>query len=251
MIEFRGVRKTFEDPSGAEIVAVAGLDLRIHDGETHCLIGTSGCGKTTTLRLVNRLEDPTRGVVQVGGIDVRKLDVFELRRSIGYVIQSGGLFPHMTIERNVGILCELEKWPEGRIRERVHGLLELVGLAPGEFRRRYPAELSGGQRQRVGVARALALDPEYVLMDEPFGALDPITRSEIHAEFVKLLEKVHKTVVIVTHDLGEAFKLGDQVSVMHAGKLVRTGTEEELLQEPEDSFVGTFLREHASQAQGE
>ncbi|MEM7206044.1 MAG: ATP-binding cassette domain-containing protein [Planctomycetota bacterium] len=245
VIEFQAVDKTFLAPDGAEIFAVRGLDLTVRDGETHCLIGTSGCGKTTTLRMVNRLEEPTRGHILLGGEDVVAADPYRLRRRIGYVIQTGGLFPHMTVAKNVGVMCELEGWTAEATDARVRDLLQLVNLPAETFGTRYPGELSGGQRQRVGVARALALDPDYVLMDEPFGALDPITRSQIHEEFQRLLREVHKTVLLVTHDLREAFLLGDRVSVMHRGELVQTGTEAELTAAPANDFVADFLASHA------
>ncbi|MCA8941959.1 MAG: ATP-binding cassette domain-containing protein [Planctomycetes bacterium] len=241
VIAFDDVHKHFHDPDGREIVAVRGLDLVVRTGETHCLIGTSGCGKTTTLRMVNRLDTPSRGRILVGGQNVADADVFELRRNIGYVIQSGGLFPHLTVAENVGIMCALEGWPRARIDARVSELLDLVALQPSEFGARLPSELSGGQQQRVGVARALALDPDYVLMDEPFGALDPITRTQLHAEFGGLLEQVHKTVLLVTHDLGEAFSLGDRVTLMHRGELVQTGTRDDLVSNPATPFVSEFL----------
>lgn len=241
VIEFQEISKTFSDPSGGRIDAVRSLDLAVKSGETHCLIGTSGCGKTTTLRLVNRLETPTRGSVLLDGKNIASLDVFQLRRRIGYVIQSGGLFPHMTVAENVGVLCSLENWEEDKTRSRVHELLNLVNLPPDTFARRYPGDISGGQRQRVGVARALALDPDFVLMDEPFGALDPITRAELHTEFQRLLSSVNKTILLVTHDLSEAFKLGDRVSLMHDGELVQTGTSEDFLQSPANAFVESFV----------
>lgn len=244
MIEFQGVDKVFGDPRGDPVRAVRDLDLVVHSGETHGLIGTSGCGKTTTLRMVNRLEEPTRGTVRVGGVPVTEVDPYDLRRGIGYVIQTGGLFPHMTVARNVGLLCELEGWSPARRTERVEELLDLVNLPLGDFGQRYPAELSGGQRQRVGVARALALDPETLLMDEPFGALDPITRSQIRGEFRQLLSTVGKTVLLVTHDLREAFELADRVSIMDAGRIVQTGTEAELTANPADDFVREFLANH-------
>lgn len=244
MIEFERVSKVFTDLQGRDLVAVRDLDLTVVEGEVHCLLGTSGCGKTTTLRMVNRLLEPTRGRVLVGGQDVAKVDVYRLRRSIGYVVQTGGLFPHLDVARNVGILCELEDWPRERIESRVEELLRLVNLPAREYGRRRPSELSGGQRQRVGVARALALDPAYVLMDEPFGALDPITRSQLHQEFRGLLAKVRKTVLLVTHDLEEAFLLGDRISIMHRGRLVQTGTAAELRAAPRDEFVAEFLAGH-------
>ncbi|MFQ5504807.1 MAG: ABC transporter ATP-binding protein [Planctomycetota bacterium] len=241
MIEFQDVHKTFPDPRGGEISAVTGLNLVVRDGETHCLIGTSGCGKTTTMKMVNRLEEPTRGRILLGGEDIAGMDVIQLRRGIGYVIQTGGLFPHMTVGKNVGVMCELEAWSADDTQRRVRDLLKLVNLPADEFAHRYPGELSGGQRQRVGVARALALDPDYVLMDEPFGALDPITRTQIHEEFQQLTREVHKTILLVTHDLSEAFKLGDRISVMHRGSLVQTGTEDALKTQPANSFVEGFL----------
>ncbi len=242
MIEFRGVDKVFTDARGREVVAVRGLDLEVPAGEIHCLLGTSGCGKTTTLRMVNRLEESTRGQVEVGGDDVANRDVFALRRRIGYVIQSGGLFPHMTVAQNVGLMCELVGQDEPRVEARVRELLEFVGLAPAEYTMRYPGELSGGQRQRVGVARALALDPEVILMDEPFGALDPITRRRMHDEFRRLFARMGKTVLLVTHDLEEAFALADRISIMEAGELVQSGTAEELVASPANDFVREFLR---------
>lgn len=250
MIEFQRVSKTFADPRGGEVLAVRDLDLVIQDGETHGLVGTSGCGKTTTMRMINRLEEPTSGRVLVGGQDVATIDVIALRRRIGYVIQQGGLFPHFTVARNVGILCELEGQPPAAIQERVDHLLQLVGLPPGEFRDRRPGELSGGQAQRVGIARALALDPDHVLMDEPFGALDPITRAQIHEELAPVFREVHKTVVLVTHDLAEAFALADRISVMHQGRILQTGTPAALAAAPADEFVERFLAGHVGDGNG-
>jgi osmoprotectant transport system ATP-binding protein len=241
LIEFAAARKVFVGPDGVEVVAVDSLDLRIAEGETHGLVGTSGCGKTTSMKMVNRLIEPTSGSVRVGGEEVTNLDPVLLRRRIGYVIQAGGLFPHMTVARNVGLLCDLEGWPRKKVDARTAELLALVNLPPEEFAHRYPGELSGGQRQRVGVARALALDPAYVLMDEPFGALDPITRAQIHEEFLALEEKVKKTVILVTHDMAEAFKLADRISLMDAGRLVFTGTEDEM-RASDDPFVQGFVQ---------
>ena len=242
MIEFRSVHKAFVGADGSEAVALHGLDLRVEQGELHCLIGTSGCGKTTTLRLVNRLEEPTTGQVLVGGTNVRDLDVIELRRRIGYVIQSGGLFPHMTIAANIGVLCTLEGRPQTAVDARVAELLDLVNLPAERFASRYPKELSGGQRQRVGIARALALDPDYLLMDEPFGALDPLTRGELLSELQPLFRRLGKTVLLVTHDIHEAFVLGDRVSLLHAGRLVQTGTRDDLVDHPATEFVANFVR---------
>ncbi|MCG8553917.1 MAG: ATP-binding cassette domain-containing protein [Proteobacteria bacterium] len=243
MIRLVDVTKQFLDPQGRPRVAVDRVNLDVLGGETLALVGTSGCGKTTTLKLINRLVEPTSGVIAVDGTDIRQRDIIELRRCIGYVIQAGGLFPHMTVGRNVALLCELESWDAGRRDRRVRELLELVGLAPSEFAQRFPRELSGGQRQRVGLARALALDPPYVLMDEPFGALDPVTRHQIHEQFLELKERVRKTIIVVTHDLSEAFRLADRVAVMDGGRLLQVGTEEDLRERPADRFVRDFLRE--------
>ena len=243
MVEVDEVEKTFAGRDGRAVAAVRGVSFTVARGETLCLLGTSGCGKTTTLRMINRLVEPSGGQVRVQGEDVRDVDAIALRRRIGYVIQRGGLFPHMTVAENVGLLCKLEGWAEGRVRARVAELLELVNLPPATFSPRYPAELSGGQRQRVGVARALALDPPIVLMDEPFGALDPITRAQLHEEFVALKSRVAKAIVLVTHDLSEAFRLGDRVALMHEGRIVQAGTEAELRAHPQGDFVREFLRE--------
>ncbi len=241
MIRFEAVSKVFAGKDGREVVAVRDVDLEVAEGETLCLIGTSGCGKTTTLKMVNRLVEPTSGRVLVGEQDVAGLDVIALRRGIGYVIQSGGLFPHMTVGENVSLLCRLERWDGARTAARVDELLELVNLPVSRFRDRMPAELSGGQRQRVGVARALALDPPILLMDEPFGALDPITRREVRQEFRSLEDKVSKTVILVTHDLPEAFDLGDRVALMHVGSVVQVDTPENLRNRPANGFVESFL----------
>ncbi len=238
------VTKEFTGPDHGAIVAVRDLSLTIEAGETVCLIGPSGCGKTTTMKLVNRLIDPTRGMISVDGQDVRGLDPIELRRRIGYVIQSGGLFPHMTVARNVGLLCEVEGWEPDRTKRRVDELLELVNLPPSEFSARRPGELSGGQRQRVGVARALALDPAIILMDEPFGALDPITRDQLHDEFVALKAAVRKTIILVTHDMREAFKLSDRIALMDRGEIVQIGSAADFRARPASPFVETFLRSH-------
>jgi len=241
VIELRSVRKVFVGDDGREHVALHDVDLRIETGELHVLIGTSGCGKTTTLRLVNRLEQPTRGDVLVGGRDVRGEDVIALRRRIGYVIQSGGLFPHWSVARNVGTLGELEGHPADRVEARTRELLELVGLPFETFGHRLPRELSGGQRQRVGIARALALEPDYLLLDEPFGALDPITRAELIDELRPLFARLGKTVMLVTHDLAEAFALGDRVTLMNEGRVVQTGVEQDFVERPADAFVARFV----------
>jgi osmoprotectant transport system ATP-binding protein len=198
------------------------LNLKIMQGENLVLLGRSGSGKTTTLKLINRLLEPSDGEVLVEGRSVLEWDPVHLRRRIGYVIQEVGLIPHFTIERNVALLPQLEGWPPERRRRRVVELLELVGLEPEKFRCRYPRELSGGQRQRVGVARALAAEPPILLMDEPFGALDPLTRAEIQQEFLALQSRLHKTVVFVTHDIREALTLGTRIALLEGGKLIGT-----------------------------
>jgi osmoprotectant transport system ATP-binding protein len=242
LIRFHSVRKVFA-ADGGEVVAVAGLDLDVDAGETVCLIGTSGSGKTTALKMVNRLLEPTAGQIQVDDADVCELDLIELRRSIGYVIQGGGLFPHWSVAENVGLLPRLAGWDPARLQERVGELLELVNL-PGELARRRPRELSGGQRQRVGVARALALDPKIVLMDEPFGSLDPITRDDLHEEFLGLVARLRTTILLVTHDLHEAFKLGNRVALMDGGQLLQVGTQEDFHERPANDFVAAFLSAH-------
>jgi len=244
LIRFTNVTKEFRDPGGGAIVAVRDLSLTVVQGETVCLIGPSGCGKTTTMRLVNRLIEPSRGTITVDDGDIREQDPIALRRSIGYVIQSGGLFPHLTVARNVGLLCEVEGWAADRTEQRVAELLELVNLPAAEFAARRPGELSGGQRQRVGVARALALDPAIILMDEPFGALDPITRDQLHDEFAALEARVKKTILLVTHDMREAFKLGDRIALMDRGEIVQIGSAADFRTRPASPFVETFLRSH-------
>jgi len=216
LVEFRNV--TYSVNGGAPIID--GLSLTVKEGETLVLLGESGCGKTTTLRLVNRLLIPTSGNVLVEGKSTNDWDVISLRRRTGYVIQDAGLFPHFTIAQNVGLVPSLEKWDEGRIAGRVEELLSLVGLEPGRFADRYPRELSGGQRQRVGVARALAADPPLLLMDEPFGALDPLTRASLQKEFAELKTSLGKTVIFVTHDVREALLLGSRIALMSTGKII-------------------------------
>jgi len=228
-VSFRDV--TFAARGGARIID--GLSLDVKRGETLVLLGESGCGKTTTLRLVNRLLEPTAGAVTVGGRDTRAWNPIELRRRTGYVIQEAGLFPHFTVERNVALVPTLEGWPEERVRERVGELLRLVGLEPEKFAARFPAELSGGQRQRVGVARALAADPPLLLMDEPFGALDPLTRASLQREFAALQARLGKTVVFVTHDVREALLLGTRVALMRSGRIVLLDTPEGFLRSDE------------------
>ncbi|HEV2553324.1 MAG TPA: ABC transporter ATP-binding protein [Bosea sp. (in: a-proteobacteria)] len=221
--------------------AVDALDLAIETGQVCVLIGPSGCGKTTTMRMVNRLIEPTSGRIVVGEQDVTQADPVELRRHIGYVIQQIGLFPHMTIAQNVATVPKLLGWEPARIKARVAEMLELVGLDPGQFLERYPRHLSGGQRQRVGVARALAADPPVMLMDEPFGAVDPIVRGRLQEEFLAILKRLKKTVILVTHDIDEAIRMGDVVAILKDGRLVQYDTPDRLLAAPADDFVADFV----------
>jgi osmoprotectant transport system ATP-binding protein len=220
LVQFQNV--SFSLPGSGTILSE--LNLTVERGETLVLLGESGCGKTTTLKLVNRLLAPSTGRVLVEGKATIEWDPIALRRRIGYVIQEGGLFPHFTIARNVGLVPALSGWEEARTRERVRELLDLVGLDPNRFAERYPRELSGGQRQRVGVARALGADPPLLLLDEPFGALDPLTRSSLQREFADLTSRLDKTAILVTHDVREALILGRRIGLMHRGHLVLVET---------------------------
>jgi len=221
-VEFRDVTLSINKNT-----LVSNLNFQINKGEALILLGRSGSGKSTTMKLINRLYRPTEGQVVFDGKSTTEWDEIKLRRKIGYVIQETGLFPHFTIERNVGLVPSLEGWNSKQIKSRAFELLKLVGLEPGQFASRYPHELSGGQRQRVGVARALAADPPVLLMDEPFGALDPITRLELQQEFKRLVQELGKTVVFVTHDIQEAFVLSTRIGLMYGGELVFLGTPEE------------------------
>lgn len=238
VIEFRDV--SFALPG---IQVLAGLNLEVQRGETLVLLGRSGSGKTTTLKLVNRLLSPTAGEVRVNGAPNSEGDIIRLRRSIGYVIQDVGLFPHFTVERNIGLVPRIEGWPQERIRSRVRELLQMVGLGL-QMATRYPHQLSGGQRQRVGVARALAADPAVLLMDEPFGALDPLTRDELQREFLSLQQRLHKTVVFVTHDLREALLLGSRIALMEAGRLVTVLAPQDFLRST-DPWASAYVRAFA------
>jgi osmoprotectant transport system ATP-binding protein len=223
-------------------VAVNELTLEVSDGEVCVLLGPSGCGKTTTMKMINRLVEPTSGRIEIDGVDVQSIDAVELRRGIGYVIQQVGLFPHQTVAANIGTVPKLLGWDKQRIASRVDELLTLVGLEPSSFRPRYPHQLSGGQRQRVGVARALGADPPVLLMDEPFGAIDPVNRARLQDEFLRLQALLRKTVVFVTHDLDEAVKLGDRIAVLNdGGVLAQVAPPAELLAEPADAFVAGFV----------
>jgi osmoprotectant transport system ATP-binding protein len=225
IIAFRKAR--YQLPSGN--VLLKDLDLSINRGEVLVLLGRSGAGKTTALKLINRLLEPSSGEIEIEGLAARNWDPIRLRRQIGYVIQETGLFPHYTVEQNVSLIPRLEGWAADRIQQRVGEMLRLVDLEPEKFLRRYPHELSGGQRQRVGVARALAADPSILLMDEPFGALDPVTRAEVRGAFQTLQERLHKTVVIVTHDIGDALVLGSRIALLESGRLAGVYTKNEFL----------------------
>ncbi|HME36974.1 MAG TPA: ATP-binding cassette domain-containing protein [Candidatus Sulfotelmatobacter sp.] len=235
VIEFRDV---FYRVAGTQVLS--GFNLEVHRGETVVLLGRSGSGKTTSLKLVNRLLTPTSGEIRVKGVSNAEGDVIRLRRSIGYVIQDVGLFPHFTVEKTIGLVPRIEGWSEERVRGRVLELLQMVGL-PADLASRRPHQLSGGQRQRVGVARALAADPEILLMDEPFGALDPLTRDELQREFLLLQQRLHKTVVFVTHDLREALRLGSRIALMEAGRLVTVAEPREFLQSA-DPLASAYVR---------
>jgi osmoprotectant transport system ATP-binding protein len=239
MIKLESVTKVYP---GMSEPAVSNVNLEIPEGETCVLIGPSGCGKTTTMKMVNRLIEPTGGRIYVAGENVLHQDPVELRRNIGYVIQQIGLFPHMTILENIATVPNLLGWDKGRIASRVDELLDLMGLDPGLYRDRYPRELSGGQRQRVGVARALAADPPVMLMDEPFGAIDPITREHLQNEFLRLQRRIKKTIMFVTHDIDEAIKMGTRICILQVGGHVEQyGAPDEILSHPANEFVADFV----------
>jgi len=240
MLKFHNVSKVYTDG----FQAVKSVNLEIPKGEFVVLIGPSGCGKSTTMKMINRLVPHTSGTISIDGKDITTLNPAELRRNIGYVIQQIGLFPHYTIEKNVAVVPELKGWSKDSIKERVHELLMMVGLPPEVYANRYPKELSGGQQQRVGVARALAANPDIILMDEPFGALDPITRDQLQRELLALQKKLQKTVIFVTHDMDEALKLGDRIAIMKDGNLLQLDTPEKILHEPANEFVEAFIGKH-------
>lgn len=239
MLTFNHVSKEYEGGTKA----VNDLNLEINKGEFVVFIGPSGCGKTTTMKMVNRLIDPSDGDILIEGERIRDKDVVELRRSIGYVIQQIGLFPHMTIAENIALVPKLLKWPEKKRYERARELLKLVNMDQ-EYLDRYPSELSGGQQQRIGVLRALAANPPLILMDEPFGALDPITKDSLQDEFKNLQVNLGKTIVFVTHDMDEAIKLADRIVIMKAGQIVQVGTPDEILRNPANEFVESFIGKH-------
>ena len=236
-IKFENVSKIYPN----NVIAVDDLNLEIYEHELFVLIGPSGCGKTTTLKMINRLIDPTKGKIYIDGQDISRINPIELRLNIGYAIQEVGLFPHMTAEENIAVVPKLKKWPKDVIEKRVVELFNMIGMPPDIFRKRYPNELSGGQRQRIGVARALAGDPSIVLMDEPFGALDPLTRITLQDEFLRIKKLIKKTIVFVTHDIEEAMKLGDRLGIMRNGRLIQVGTPREILKNSKDDFVKSII----------
>lgn len=237
MIKFKHVKKTY--PNGYQ--AVKDLNFEIETGEFIVFIGPSGCGKTTTMKMINRLSPHTEGTIEINGADIMKTDPVELRRNIGYVIQQAGLFPHYTIEDNISLIPDLKGWSEAQKKERVQEMLEMVGLDYKQYAKRFPKELSGGQQQRVGVARALAANPDIVLMDEPFGALDPVTREQLQDELIRLQKTMKKTIIFVTHDMDEALKLGDRIAVIMEGSMLQFDTPEKLLKDPVNRFVESFI----------
>lgn len=237
LIVFKSVSKTFSDG----FQALKNIDLQIKEGELVTLIGPSGCGKTTTMKMINRLIEPSDGIIMVNGENILKKNPVELRRNIGYVIQQIGLLPHMTIAENISLVPKLKGWAVEKYSHRVDELLDLVGLEPTVYRDRFPYELSGGQQQRVGVIRALAAEPPIVLMDEPFSALDPISREQLQDELVRLQETIKKTIVFVTHDMDEAIKIADRIAIMNEGKIVQFDTPEKILRHPANEFVKSFI----------
>lgn len=237
MINFTDVTKNY----GEDVKAVDDITMSVNEGEFVILLGPSGCGKTTLLRMVNQLESITDGEITVNNQNVKEMDKIKMRRNIGYVIQSNGLFPNMTIEKNTMIVPDLLDWDRKRKRDRFNYLMDLIGLNPDEFRRRYPHELSGGQQQRIGVARAMAADPPVMLMDEPFGALDPIIREKVQDEFLNIQKEVKKTILFVSHDIDEAVKMGDKIALMRQGQIMQYAPPIEMLHHPKNDFVSEFI----------
>lgn len=237
MIQLEQVSKVYDDG----FQALKNIDLIFEEAKINVLIGPSGCGKTTTMKMLNRLTTHTGGKISIDGKDIADIDTIELRRQTGYVIQNIGLFPHMTIFENVATVPKLLKWDKDRISQRVEELLDLVNLDPEKYKDRYPSELSGGQQQRIGVIRALAAEPSTILMDEPFSALDPISREQLQDELVRLQQEIQKTIVFVTHDMDEAIKIADQIILMKDGEIVQQGTPAELLENPANDFVKEFI----------
>ncbi len=242
MIEFQSVSKTFPDGT----TAVHSIDLTVKKGELLTLIGPSGCGKTTSMKMINRLIEPTSGNIIINEKDIREYKIDELRWNIGYVLQEIALFPHMTIEENISIVPEMKRWKKNKLSNRIDELMNMVGLDPDTYRKRKPSELSGGQQQRVGVIRALAADPDIILMDEPFSALDPISREQLQQDIQQLQKEIQKTIVFVTHDIDEALALGDRVCLMKDGEIVQLSTPQELILNPQTDFVKSFVGERKS-----
>lgn len=237
MIEFINVGMTY--PCGN--IGLKNINLTINESEVTVFIGPSGSGKTTLLKMINRLEDNTTGEVKINGKNVKEYDIHKMRWDIGYALQQVALFPHMNVEENIAIVPELKKWKKEKINARIDELLNMVGLEPKKYRKRNPSELSGGEAQRVGIARALAADPKIILMDEPFSALDPITRANLQEDIKKLQKQINKTIVFVTHDIEEAFFLGDKICIIQDGELIQTGTKQEIISNPKNDFVKKFI----------
>ena len=237
MIEFTNVGMTY--PCGN--VGLKNINLTINESEITVFIGPSGSGKTTLLKMINRLEDNTTGEVKINGKNVKEYNIHKMRWDIGYALQQVALFPHMNVEENIAIVPELKKWKKEKINARIDELLNMVGLEPQKYRKRKPSELSGGEAQRVGIARALAADPKIILMDEPFSALDPITRASLQEDVKKLQKQIHKTIVFVTHDIEEAFLLGDKICIIQDGELIQSGTKQEIISNPKNDFVKKFI----------
>jgi len=237
MIEFINVGMTY--PCGN--VGLKNINLTINESEIIVFIGPSGSGKTTLLKMINRLEDNTTGEVKINGKNVKEYNIHKMRWDIGYALQQVALFPHMNVEENIAIVPELKKWKKEKINARIDELLNMVGLEPEKYRKRKPSELSGGEAQRVGIARALAADPKIILMDEPFSALDPITRASLQEDVKKLQKQIHKTIVFVTHDIEEAFLLGDKICIIQDGELIQSGTKQEIISNPKNDFVKKFI----------
>ena len=237
MIELINVGMTY--PCGN--VGLKNINLTINESEITVFIGPSGSGKTTLLKMINRLEDNTTGEVKINGKNVKEYDIHKMRWDIGYALQQVALFPHMNVEENIAIVPELKKWKKEKINARIDELLNMVGLEPKKYRKRNPSELSGGEAQRVGIARALAADPKIILMDEPFSALDPITRASLQEDVKKLQKQINKTIVFVTHDIEEAFLLGDKICIIQDGELIQSGTKQEIISNPKNDFVKKFI----------
>ena len=237
MIEFINVGMTY--PCGN--IGLKNINLTINESEVTVFIGPSGSGKTTLLKMINRLEDNTTGEVKINGKNVKEYDIHKMRWDIGYALQQVALFPHMNVEENIAIVPELKKWKKEKINARIDELLHMVGLEPEKYRKRKPSELSGGEAQRIGIARALAADPKIILMDEPFSALDPITRASLQEDVKKLQKQINKTIVFVTHDIEEAFLLGDKICIIQDGELIQSGTKQEIISNPKNDFVKKFI----------